>query len=199
MVSKEDLFTFAEEKLKYLLFILNIKLRKSCNVYLGLIENVKEDGKKEIFVRAKGHKSVIKSSCHYSLKFKNEDGEIQILDPYKSSEDLKQYVKCIDKNKDVKTVLEYLKDKNESNLAFKFYKIIEIIGNDLDGKKNIPKQFNCISRNKFSDLTYTLNHGMGDKSRHHEELPIDSKILSEEEVEKLVKDIIEEWISKKCK
>jgi hypothetical protein len=40
---------------------------------------------------------------------------------------------------------------------------------------------------------------MGDKSRHHEELPIDSKILSEEEVEKLVKDIIEEWISKKCK
>ena len=120
-------------------------------------------------------------------------------DSQKSLENFAPYLVCISKNKNVKTVLRYLKEKNESNFAFNYYKILEIIGEDLGSKKDIPKKFNCISNNKFSNLTYSLNNGMEEKSRHYAKSTIETKVLNKEEIEELLKAIINEWISIKCK
>lgn len=197
-IDKDDLFSFAGKILNDILFILNLKINEPCDANLGAIENVKEDGTKDIYIHVNPAVATAKVN-HPTITIENkETGEIQIFDPYKSSEDLKCYLKCIAKNKDVRTVLEYLKEKNKFNFSFNLYFILEIIGKDLGRKEEIPKQFSCISGKKFSNLKYTLNHGMEEKSRHHTESPIEAKILAKNEVEELVKTIVEEWLYTKC-
>lgn len=189
----DNLFSFAEKKLQHMLFILNLKINEECNVKLGAIENVKNDGKKDIYLKA--DPIIVKSKVYAKCTVINKNGEI--IDSDKSSEDLKPYLECINKNDSINNVLEYFNEINSSNLSFNLYNIIEVIGKDIGRKNDIPKHFNAISKNKFSNLTYTLNYGMEKKSRHHPESPIKDKILPEEEIKRLVKSIIIEWMSKK--
>lgn len=194
-IANKDLFLFAEEKLNHMLFILKLKFNEDFNINLGSIENIAKDGSKNIYLKVDPIKIKINVSAKLTVRNKNGD----ISDPDKSSEDLKPYLECINNNANIKHVLEYFNMINSSNLSFYLYNIIEVIGRDIGRKEDIPKQFNAISGNKFSDLTYTLNYGMEKKSRHHSQEPIKDKILHKGELKRLVKDIIIEWLSRKCK
>ena len=186
----------AKEVLEDILLVSSFKIDGNCNAEIISIQEVKSSGNKGILLHEECNAT---ESISVVRHVENGNGELKCIDSQKSPENLGQYVVCINKNGDIKKVLEYFREKDESNLAFKLYKILEVIGEDLGSKKDIPKQFNCISGKKFNNLTYTLNNGMDEKSRHHEESPIESKILSEEESKVLMKDIIDEWISMKCK
>jgi hypothetical protein len=195
-LDKKEIFPFAEEKLKQMLFFINLKIDDSCNAKVGAIEKTKKDGTKCMLITVPPATSTSKVIAPNIIITNKETGEI-IHDSQKSSEDLNQYIKCVNENKDIKDVINYFRQGDSFNFSFNYYKIIEIIGKDLGSKQNIPKQFKSISRKKFSNLTQTLNYGLGENSRHYTESK--DRILSEEEIKRFMNDIIQEWISMKCK
>ncbi|AEG17669.1 hypothetical protein [Methanobacterium paludis] len=196
-IDEKEIFPFAEEKLKQMLFLINLKIDNSCNAEVGAIEKTKKDGTKcMLIITVPPITSTLKVGVPHITITNNETGEI-IHDSQKSSEDLNQYIKCVNENKDIKDVINYFRQVDSFNFSFNYYKIIEIIGKDLGSKQNIPKQFKSISRKKFSNLTQTLNYGLGENSRHYTESK--DKILSEEEIKRFMNNIIQEWISVRCK
>ncbi len=193
---------FAIETLNNMLSILNFKSNEKVKAEIGShITEFKKDGSKSTGVVI--HMPVLKATASLlppTIATIDKNGNVvKIVDPEVASENLEPYIECIAENNNVKQVFKYFNDKNEFNLYHNYYKIIEVIGGDLGGIKAIPKQLDSVSRNKFSDLTYTLNEDMGKNPRHHTEAVIKSKILPEMEVKRLMKDIIEEWLSYKCK
>ena len=185
-----------------MLFLINLKIDdSSCNAKVGAIEKTKEDGTKCMSIPVPPACSECRATAPSIVITNKETGEI-IHDSQKSSEDLNQYLKCLNRNKHIQEVINCFQQLNSFNFAFNYYKIIEIIGKDLGGQNNIRKEF-TISKKKFNNLTGTLNNGMGEKSRHYPEsknkkLP-EERILSEEKVKEIMNYIIREWLSMKCK
>ena len=204
-VSMIDIFSFAEEKLNHISCLLNLKHIKLGNVNLGVIENVKEDGKKEILAVVRGTHTEVKFSSHAHGFTDEELGENQVFDLHKVPEDLNYYLKCMDENNLIRDAVKYFnKEFNWVNL----FKVYEIIDHDMGGKKGIVNQdwatdaeidlFKCTAHNV---------RGAGEDARHAVESKINDRcrgvLSSHDPIElvtaiSLVKKILSNWIEFKC-
>ncbi len=190
-----QLYSFAKEKLQKMVTILEINF--DFPIKAKVTNLVNEEGDKKNILNALSIKSRVYVLPPEVTTF-DENGKASKNDPLMLSDKMEDSLECISNNLNIRLAFDYFHRINDDNLAFNLYTILEIIGEDLGGsKENIYNEL-TISRNKFRMLKRTLNHGLGNKSRHYNAKHPPADFYSEEEVKNLVKSILKEWFENKC-
>lgn len=135
---------------------------------------------------------------HSNVYLKSVVTVIPLTESSISQQNYNVWLKCAEKDKNVKLALSFFGDINDENICFNIYKIFEIIKKDLKDKEKLRNIFES-SNKELSNLTETLNALCGEKSRHPPNKNRQHKAMPLDIIEAIIKKGLKNWLNSKSK